>query len=410
MNNAMKTPWATALLTSLLVSGCTDLGGGDTDGETASPTSGGDTSGPGDGTDNPDDTTGTTNDESSDGDETGTGTPDLPSFDDAQDAAEVNYRDDLAAHVGCSVEGLAYTPASIDGYPCAAKDYTDQEDTSKPIVLLVHGNSDTPDSWETFDPAGSCKAPLGGEGGEQLAEVLAANGFRTVAADLRFDLVDEPDTNNDTENAARNMDHGWAVPIAQSFIRTMMEENPDRRFVVVGFSLGATVTRDALRRLIVNEGFNPYPQIDHAFILAGPNHGVSSFPLCGTNPTMRGTVTCEMGNRAAYSPTYFTIPLNGPEGAHETPCSDGVDAFGHDVCQGHTLEWTTIVMEDLDGGEQQDLFVSETSSALLGADNRTIGLNDFDTSNYFFCGLFRNHYGAVRSTAAHGIIGEKLGF
>ena len=29
-----------------------------------------------------------------------------------------------------------------------------------------------------------------------------------------FDLVDDPDTNNETENAAKNMDHGWGVPIA----------------------------------------------------------------------------------------------------------------------------------------------------------------------------------------------------
>jgi hypothetical protein len=27
------------------------------------------------------------------------------------------------------------------------------------------------------------------------------------------------------------------------------------------------------------------------------------------------------------------------------------------------------------------------------------GLNDFDTSGYFYNGFFRNHYGAVRSPA-----------
>ena len=66
-------------------------------------------------------------------------------------------------------------------------------------------------------------------------------------------------------------------------------------------------------------------------------------------------------------------------------------------------------MEDLRGGEQQDLFVSEASSALRGADNRTIGLNDVDESNYFFCGLFRNHYGAARSEAAMDVVRQALG-
>ena len=129
----------------------------------------------------------------------------------------------------------------------------------------------------------------------------------------------------------------------------------------------------------------------------------------GFPPTMRGAVTCEMGDRAAYSPTHFTEPLNGPSGEFETPCSDGEMAYGASVCDGAVTESTTIVMQDLEDGEQQDLFVSETSAALEGADNRTIGLNDFDQTNYFVCGLFRNHYGAVRSQAALSIVREKLG-
>jgi hypothetical protein len=144
--------------------------------------------------------------------------------------------------------------------------------------------------------------------------------------------------------------------------------------------------------------------------MAGANHGVSSFPLCSTNPTMRGTVVCEMGDRASYSPTYFTKPLNGPSGEFETPCGDGEMAFGESVCDGATVEYTTVVMEDLPGGEQQDLFVSEASAALKGADNRTLGLNDFDKTNYFFCGLFKNHYGATRNEVALGFVAEKLGF
>lgn len=328
----------------------------------------------------------------------------LPDVSDA-----ITYRD-LATHPGCTTADLTYTAADIPGFTCAAKDYTATEDTSKPIILMVHGNSDTPSVWEAYDSAGACPAGAT-EGQDRLAEDLAAAGFKVLALDMRMDKVDDPAGNNDTENAAKNMDHGWGVPLAESFIKSAMEAWPDRRFVLVGHSFGVTVIRDALRRLYITDGFNPFPKIDQALYLAGANHGVSSYPLCGVNPTMRGTVTCEMGDRAAYSPTPFLTPLNGPNGAFETPCSDGTSAFGRDdACGGNAIDYTTIVMQDLPSGEQQDLFVSEASSALAGADNRTIGLEDYDTSNYFYCGLFKNHYGAARSDAALTIMGEKLGF
>lgn len=338
----------------------------------------------------------------------------------ARDAASVSYRDDLGAHPGCTTDGLSYPAAQIPGYRCAARDFTAElgatENPSAPIVLLVHGNSDSPDSWLGFTPDTPCTDESGNpvvgatEGLPMLAERLSSAGLRTLAVDLRYDRGDDPGTNNDTENAAKNIDHGWSVPIAQHFIRAAMEANPGRRFVVMGFSLGATVVRDSLRRLLVNEGFDAFERIDDVVLLAGANHGVSSFALCGANPTMRGRVACEMGDRSAYQPTDFMRPLNGPGGAWETPCSDGSSAFGGaDLCGGNTVEYTTVVMEDLPSGEQQDLFVSETSSALAGADNRTIGLNDVDQSNYFFCGLFRNHYGAARSEAALEIIRQAIG-
>jgi pimeloyl-ACP methyl ester carboxylesterase len=329
---------------------------------------------------------------------------------DAADAESVSYRDDLASHPGCSTAGLSYAAADLAGYTCAAKDYSGEVDPTKPIVLLVHGNSDTPSSWEAYDAGGACDAVGATEGQDQLAELLKAAGFRTLAVDLRYDLVDDPANNNETENAAKNMDHGWAVPITEHFFTSAMEAYPDDRFVVMGFSLGTTVVRDALRRMLVNDGVNMFERLDHAFLLAGANHGVSSFALCGVNPTMRGQVACEMGDRAAFAPTEFLASLNGPEGAHETPCGDGETAFGAEgVCAG-AVNYTTIVMEDLPDGEQQDLFVSEASSRLAGAENLTIGLNDFDESNYFFCGLFRNHYGAARGTEALGLIGDRLGF
>ncbi|MEM6926128.1 MAG: hypothetical protein AAF602_04325, partial [Myxococcota bacterium] len=233
---------------------------------------------------------------------------------------------------------------------------------------------------------------------------------RVIAADMRFDLVDDPNGNNETENAAQNMDHGWGVPIAQSLISAVLTNNPDRQISIVGFSFGTTVARDAVRRLFINDGVDIFSRLDDMVMLAGANHGVSSSALCDTNPTMRGQVTCEMGDRAAFTPTPFLIPLNGPEGAYETPCSDGTTAWERpDACGGNSVDYTTIVMEDLPDGEQQDAFVSEASSRLEGADNRTIGLNDFDTSLYFFCGFFANHYGAARAPAALSIITEVLG-
>jgi len=345
-------------------------------------------------TDNTDTTDGT--DDTDDTDEVT-----YPAVEDA-----ITYRD-LSNHPGCSTAGLAYTPASIAGYSCAAQEFVGTEDTSKPIVILIHGNSDTPASWQAYDSAGACPAGAT-EGNDMIAEQLSDAGYRVIAADLRFDLVDDPAGNNETENAAKNMDHGWGTPIAQSLIESVLANNPDRDISIIGFSFGVTVARDAVRRIAINEEIEIFPKLKDMVMLAGANHGVSSGPLCGTNPTMRGQVTCEMGDRAAYTPTDFLKPLNGANGVWETPCGDGETAWERPICGGNTVDYTTVVMEDLAAGEQQDLFVSEASSRLEGADNQTIGLNDFDESNYFFCGLFKNHYGAARSNEALGIITDRL--
>ena len=311
----------------------------------------------------------------------------------------IEYRDDLGGHPGCTTDGLAYPAATIAGYSCAAKDYGGTPQADKPLVLLVHGNSDTPDEWERF------------EGGDPMvAERLIASGHPVLAVDLRIDLVDDPQSNNDTENAARNVDHGWAVPLVQEFIAKAIAANPDRQIALIGFSLGVTVIRDALRRLHVS-GELPelWTKIDHVILLAGANHGVSTFAkLCGKNPTMRGEVACEMGNRDAYSPTDFLSALNGAGGSWETPCSDGATAYGDDACGGHTVAYTTIVMRDIMDGSYQDEFVSEASTALEGADNRLLELTDVDESGYFFGGLLKNHYGSARSAAALAIIEEVL--
>lgn len=310
------------------------------------------------------------------------------------------YRDDLGAHPGCSTSGMTYTPGAMDGYRCAAKEYPTDEDTSKPIVLLFHGNSDTPGEWERW-PVDS--------GQPMIAETLAQEGFKIFAVDFRIDLNDDPQSNNDTENAARNIDHGWATPIAQHFIEASLEAYPDRKVTLIGFSLGVTIIRDALRRLYL-DGKEPFARLEDVVFLAGANHGVSTYArLCGKNPTMRGTVACELGSRDAYSPTDFMIPLNGDAGAYETPCGDGQSAFGDDgACGGNTVDYTTVVMRDIDDGSYQDEFVSEASSRLDGADNRLIELTDTDESGYFFNGLLKNHYGAARSPAALSIVVEVL--
>jgi len=328
-------------------------------------------------------------------------------------------------HPGCSIAGLSYAPASIPGYACAAREFPFPagvgEDTTKPIVILVHGNSESPTGWMSFvhaDPS-SLQFPADTEPRDQLAELLPARGFRTIAVDMRTDLIDDPSSpeGSDTGNTPKNSDHGWTVPLLQELIKRVAEANPDRELDVIGFSLGATTVRDALRRLWVEHvdgtwDVNIFGRVHDVIVASGANHGVVSFAKqCGVNLTMRGTVTCQMGQRNQYTQTAFHRPLNGPPiptatefgGWWETPCADGDYAFGtRDACDGNAVQYTTITMKDLDNGTQQDEFVSEHASRLYPtecANNELDGLADFDTSGYFFNGFFRNHYGSVRSNA-----------
>ncbi len=345
-----------------------------------------------------------------------------------QNKDAVTYRDDLAAHPGCTTAGLearaAGCPArpvpatgeayggdqiaKIEGFRCAAKAYpTTKEDPKKPIVILVHGNSDSPSGWEKY-PSDT--------GGPQLAERLVDAGFKVLALDLRFDKVDDPRANNDTENLAMNFDHGWAVPIAQNLFESVMKQYPDRPISIVGHSLGPTVIRDALRRLHRSKA-KPFEHVKDLVFVAGAHHGVSSYrALCGKNPTMRGKVACELGDRTAFQPTDFLKPLNGPDGAFETPCVDGDVAFGQKgVCGGHNVRYTTLVMADHDDGKQEDEFVSEASSSLKGANNLTVPIGSVDATGYFCgqeagkpTGLLKNHFGPARSEAALKIVVDTL--
>jgi pimeloyl-ACP methyl ester carboxylesterase len=331
-------------------------------------------------------------------------------------------------HPGCTAAGLTYPAATIPGYDCAARQYDFpqgvSEDTAKPIVILVHGNSESPTGWMKFvhaDPA-SLMFPADTTARDQLGEQLPALGFRTYGVDLRTDKIDDPKSpeGKDIGNTPKNADHGWTVPILQDLIKKLAIAYPDRKISLVGFSLGATTVRDALRRLWAENqdgkwDINIFTRVETVVVASGANHGVVSFSKqCGLNLTMRGTVTCEMGQRNQYTQTAFHRALNGPPidgigefgGWWETPCANGDYAFGKkNACGDNKVAYTTITMKDLENGTQQDEFVSEHASRLYPtacANNVLTGLNDFDTSGYFYNGFFRNHYGAVRSEAGIG--------
>jgi pimeloyl-ACP methyl ester carboxylesterase len=327
-----------------------------------------------------------------------TDTPKAPPPSSAENGDAIAYRD-LASHPGCTTAGLSYTAAQISGYDCAAKEYAlpVAEDTTKPIVLLIHGNSSTPGDWERF-PADS-PTPM-------LSERLVAAGIRTYAIDMRMDKTDDPTTNDPkTGNPAHNMDHGWGVPLIEHFIEAVLNANPKREISIVGFSYGPTAIRDALRRLH-RDGKKPFERVNTLVLASGANHGVSTYrkkcvdPANPANVTMAGHVACEMGDRTSFELTDFLRPLNGEDGAWETPCADGDSAYGQgSACAGHKVHYVTIVMRDPPQGALQDEFVSERSARLEGADNLTVELSDQDQTGYFYNGAFKNHFGSIRSDA-----------
>jgi pimeloyl-ACP methyl ester carboxylesterase len=313
----------------------------------------------------------------------------------------ITYRDDLSVHPACNTNGLTYTAATIPGFTCAAKEYAMPagvtEDARKPIVLLFHGNSSTPADFETYS-GDSNATPM-------LSERLVAAGFKVYAVDFRYLTVDD----SSSDNPAKNFDHGWATPIAMSFIQSVMKANPNRKVSMVGFSLGTTIIRDALRRLAVEGGFD-WSRVQDLVLAAGANHGVSSYrQLCGINTSMRSLAACELGDRTAYIPTDFLNNINGAADVWDTPCADGEHAFGvASQCYGHKVQYTTIVMKDVSQGTYQDEFVSEASAHLDGADNQMIELTDNDATNYFYNGLFKNHFGSIRSEHALQIAMDAL--
>ncbi|MCK6545437.1 hypothetical protein L6R52_06170 [Myxococcota bacterium] len=368
------------------------------------------------------------------------------------------YRDDLANHPGCeprmmyaasgsepfSLDNEATVPEGaaleLTGFPCAAKDYVNANvDTTKPIVILVHGNSSGVTSFEEYFKQALAGTQIANFQGfqfmvdtmvrKQLATRLVEEGYEVIGFDARTDLVNtlgDYSADQRTGNPFRNIDHGWAVPMLQSLIKATIDANPGRKIALVGHSLGVTTIRDALRRLYVAHkagaqgSVNPYAHVQDVVLLSGANHGVSSGALLCPNgapllPHMRSTVTCEMGDRDAFQPTYFSKPISGPGDLFSTPCADGEYAFGErGVCDGNVVGWTTMTMQDIAGGMLQDEFVSEASSKLdmpSCVDNELLTLADYDSSGYFFTGapgFLANHFGTARSDAGIQKILDKL--
>jgi hypothetical protein len=211
-------------------------------------------------------------------------------------------------------------------------------------------------------------------------------------------------------NQAKNFDHGWTVPILQSLFGAVAAQFPDRKISLVGFSLGTTIIRDAMRRMHrLNQ--HPFERVKDLVLISGANHGVKTFTaLCNDvdapkNPSMAGAAACQLGDLTSYVPVPFHIPNNGPDGAYEAPCVDGSTAYGQaGVCGGNAVQITTLVQGDPPNGTPQDEFVSQGSAALAGTTNLTVDLADVDPTGYFATGLYKNHYGALRSAKALGLI------
>jgi pimeloyl-ACP methyl ester carboxylesterase len=344
-----------------------------------------------------------------------------------QDAVRpyITYMDDLSSHPGCTIAGLAtrqaadgtpagYTAAVINGgnFKCSAKDFgtPSPDDPTNPIIVLVHGNSSTPNDWQAY-VNDAAKTPM-------IAETLVADGYHVYASDVRFDMVPTDMTNN----PAKNYDHGWAVPIVQSLLENLFEQYPPpRMFNIAGFSIGPTVIRDALRRMY-KKCLNPFSRVHALHFASGGNHGVSTYTMnCGTesspaNSTMAGLASCQLGNRTGYVLTPFETPLNGAQtdiASFDTPCADGNTAYGlTGVCGGNKVVYTTVVFADQPNGSQLDEFVSQASSMLAGATNMTVTQPEPGVctpagstmcQGYFFYPNFEYHYGSIRSAQGIGI-------
>jgi len=358
-------------------------------------------------------------------------------------ADAITYMDDLATHPGCSTygqlldstgltvlghtdagPGIGYTNATITGYPCAAKEYLPAaEDTTKPIVILIHGNADDPTVWETcnlndmtdgrqniYEESSITTADCTSSA-LMLSETLNAAGYHAFAVDLRYDLVPVNRALPATDpkyDPAQQFDHSWAVPIAQAMVTSLYAQYPTRKFAIVAHSLGVTIGRDLLRRMD-RAGLNPYARLTAFVGASGGNHGIIPAEydaLCGTeanpiNTSLSGASACQLGSYKGWTPAIFEMPISGVGEAWETPCVDGSTAFGQTgVCGGNTIKWTTVVDADnAADGSTEDEIVDESAAALMGANNLTIPYGSVDSTGYFYGMLLEHHFSSVRSAA-----------
>ena len=125
---------------------------------------------------------------------------------------------------------------------------------------------------------------------------------------------------------------------------------------------------------------------------------------------MAGLITCQMGDRNNFVITPFMTSLNGAQQdvpSFDTPCADGNTAFGlTGVCGCNTVVYSTVVFADPETGPLLDEFVSQKSSALVGASNLTVSEPEPGTcppgsttncQGYFFYPNFQYHFASVRS-------------
>jgi pimeloyl-ACP methyl ester carboxylesterase len=352
----------------------------------------------------------------------------------------------------------------VPGFTCAAKEYTGGTvDTTKPIIILVHGNSASPNSWEEYTNTGlkdgdpntdgiqltsasqfqftaddPAKAPR-----KMLASKLVAAGYRVIAVDFRTDLVpylknanlSAGPTDPGYGDAAGNIDHGWAVPILQSLLKSVISANPNQKISLVGHSLGTTVIQDALRRTY-NEfkagtfATNPFSKVKGVVLASGAIHGVSKGTVnCTTYTTMRGKVNCEMGDRDNYKETDFHKGNNGPQDLFAVPCADGSYAYNkQSECGGNAVKWFTTTIKDSTGATLRDEFVSQAAARINMDDydvttdtvkdpecvvNNVNPVEAYDTSGYFmdigtYQGFLANHFGSIRSDAGMTFILDAL--
>lgn len=340
---------------------------------------------------------------------------------------------DITGPTATASAGIGYTNATITGYPCAAKEYrpTGTEDTSKPIVILVHGNADDPTVWENCDATdttdgqpniyetkySNCQnTPTDGAVAVDMISVqLTAAGYHAYAVDLRYDLVPTDLTNSTATspyyNAAQQFNHAWSVPIAQKMVESLYTMYPNRKFVIIGHSLGVTIARDLLRRMH-RAGEKPFDRLQAFIGASGGNHGIKPgngtpgsgayADLCGSDPshpinkTIRGASACELGNYDGWVVSTFERPISGPSENWETPCADGDTAFDQSgVCGSNKVAYTTLVDADADGTTHDEI-VNGPSAALTGANNVLIGSDAQDHTGYFIH-ILPYHFASVRS-------------